>query len=65
MSLGLFATRDLHVSATDRECVRHVLGKLAQAARFDRKCRKARHKLLRAAITAHHNHQRLVYAFGL
>ncbi|GJE78056.1 hypothetical protein BGCPKDLD_4667 [Methylorubrum suomiense] len=62
--MGAYAVRDLHVAATDRECVRHVLTKLAPGARR-REYRDTRHTVLRDALAAHHRHQALVREFAL
>ena len=64
MSPGAYAVRDLHVAASDRECIRHVLGKLHKDAR-DRQWRIVRHDVLRDALAAHHKHQALVKEFAL
>ncbi len=64
MTPGAYAVRDLHVGSTDRECIRHVLGKLVPAAR-QHKHRDARHKTLREALEAHHKHQALVRRYAL
>lgn len=64
MSIGTFATRDLHVGASDRQCVRHVLKKLTPEAKA-REHRGDRHALLRASLQAHHEHQGLVRDFRL
>jgi hypothetical protein len=53
---GAWLIRDLHVAASRRACIRHVLGKLAPETRRARTHRKARHKLLRAALRAHEDH---------
>lgn len=62
---GAYLTRDLHVAASDRECIRHVQRKLRPSARYDRTCRAARHQAYRDALDAHHAHQRLVDDFHL
>lgn len=59
-----FAVRDLHVAATDRECIRHVLQKFNPAVRRHEH-REARHTILRDALAAHHKHQALVKEFCL
>lgn len=64
MPMGTFATRDLHVGSSDRQCVRHVLKKLTPEAKT-REFRKDRHGLLRSALKAHHEHQSLVKEFRL
>ena len=57
--LGRFATRDLRVSASERECIRHVGEKLTTDA-LRRENRQARHDLFRAALAAHRDHARIV-----
>jgi len=54
-----FAVRDLHVSASPRECVRHVSQKLDTSKRRDRAFRTHRHALIRAAIEAHEANRNL------
>lgn len=61
---GAYLVRDLHVGSTDREAIRHVRGKLSRAA-LSRAHRDARRTLIRAALAAHHAHQRLVVEFAL
>lgn len=54
-----FTVRDLHVSASPRECVRHVLKKLDPAKRKARAFRTPRHALIRAALEAHEANRNL------
>ena len=51
-SIGKFVTRDLHASATMRQCVRHVRGKLHPNV-LTRAQRPERQRLIRAALAAH------------
>jgi hypothetical protein len=60
MSAGSFAVRDLHVSATDRECIAHVRRKLRPEVRRSREAREARHEIYRDALAAHRKHRALV-----
>ncbi len=64
MTPGAYAVRDLHVASSDRECIRHVMGKLHEDARRPEH-RAARHTVLRDALAAHHKHQALVREFSL
>ena len=54
------AVRDLHVSATPRECIRHVLEKLDPEKKRAREFRAVRHRLLKEALVAH-AHNRSLY----
>lgn len=58
-------TRGLHVSATDREIIRHVSGKFQPRYRFARSHRKARHKAYRACIDAMERERQLMADFRL
>jgi hypothetical protein len=60
MSLAAqFAVRDLHVSATPLQCVRHVFAKLDPTKRKGRAFRTLRHALMRAALEAHEANRNL------
>jgi hypothetical protein len=65
MSIGSFIIRDLHVSATDRECVAHVRRKLRPDVRRSREARETRHEIYRDALAAHRKHRALVSDFRL
>lgn len=62
--MGAYAVRDLHVASTDRECIRHVLGKLHRGW-WHRRHRYIRREILRDALAAHHRNQALVREFRL
>lgn len=64
-SMGAYAVRDLHVWATDRECVRHVFRKMRPEVRVnsDPAIRNARKEAYRDALAQHHRHQCLVREF--
>jgi hypothetical protein len=64
MSLGSFMVRDLHVSSSDAECVRHVLRKMKPAA-LKAKHREARHAILRDALKAHEAHRAMCIEWRL
>ncbi len=58
---GRWVTRDLHVSASPRECIRHVLQKVDKRNLHRRGVmRRHRHALLRAALIAHQEHRDFV-----
>lgn len=48
-----YAVRDLHVSATPRDCIRHVLQKLDSDKKRARAFRAVRHGFLKQALIAH------------
>ena len=54
-----FAERDLHISASPRECVRHVSQKIDPTKRRNRAFRASRHALIRAALKAHEANRKL------
>jgi len=65
VSVGAYMVRDLHVSASSLQVVRHVLAKMRPEVRFSREHRSARHEVLRDALDAHQRHQDLVREFRL
>jgi hypothetical protein len=64
MSLGSYAVRDLQVTATARDVIRHVRRKL-KASSLGRGKRTERHALLRDALKAHARHRKLCRRFAL
>jgi hypothetical protein len=62
---GNFLTRDLHVGASPRDCVRHVYAKLKPESRRLPSLRAARKQAYRAALDAHARHQHLANQFRL
>ena len=62
---GAFLTRDLHIAASPRDCVRHVHAKILPVARRDPSLRDARKQAYRAALDAHARHQHLANQFRL
>jgi hypothetical protein len=62
---GNFLTRDLHVGASPRDCVRHVYAKLRPELRRQPSLKDARKEVYREALAAHAGHQKLVAQFRL
>lgn len=65
MDLAAYLIRDLHISASGMELVRHVHAKLEPNKRRSRAHRATRHQLYREAIEAHRRHQIIARRFGL
>jgi hypothetical protein len=63
--MGSYAIRDLHVSASDRDCIRHVWNKLDKRKRRMPAHSLTRKDIYRDALAAHHEHQELVRQFRL
>lgn len=53
------AVRDLHVSATNLQLIRHLRRKMQMEVLTDRSLRKSRHDFYRQCIKVHHRNQSL------
>lgn len=53
------AVRDLHVSATNLQLIRHLRRKMQMEVLKDRSLRKSRHDFYRQCIKVHHRNQSL------
>ena len=53
------AVRDLHVSATNLQLIRHLRRKMQMEVLKDRSLRKSRHDFYRRCIKVHHRNQSL------
>jgi hypothetical protein len=53
------AVRDLHVSATNLQVIRHLRRKMQPEVLINRALRKTRHEFYRQCIVVHHRNQSL------